>query len=150
MTVALLLSLSKLFIYTGTTNNIVLNNHDYFDVHNSNFPLFIRVIHWFAKSVVLLLTNGGVRAERIRCRCRLGIQCLVVTVMITSPLLGYCLLPNYSVFNGLPQNKIYGRFLWNQQCFLTIGQGFTPYVGFWNSVVFFQHSIHPFQTMETR
>lgn len=75
--------------------------------------------------------------------------------MITSPLFGLCWLPNNSVFTGInsvqSNNKLFGRFVWNQQCFLTIGQGqtVTPYVGFWNSVAIFQPSSHPFN-METR
>ncbi|XP_074032177.1 splA/ryanodine receptor domain and SOCS box containing gustavus isoform X1 [Leptinotarsa decemlineata] len=71
--------------------------------------------------------------------------------MITSPLLGHCLLPSNCVFNSAaPNSKFSGSFLWNQQCFLTVGQTFTPYVGFWNSIVFFQRSVFPLQTMETR
>lgn len=74
--------------------------------------------------------------------------------MITSPLLGLCWLPNNSVLSvhsAQISNKIFRRLVWNQQCFLAIGQGFsvTPYVGFWNSVAIFQPSSHPFN-METR
>lgn len=82
-------------------------------------------------------------------------QCWRAAVMITSPLFGLCWLPNNSVLTGInsvqSNNKLFGRFVWNQQCFLTIGQGqtVTPYVGFWNSVAIFHPSSHPFN-METR
>jgi hypothetical protein len=74
--------------------------------------------------------------------------------MITSPLLGLCWLPNnrvVSVHSAQVNNKIFGRLVWNHQCFLTIGQAqsVTPYVGFWNSVAIFQPSSHPLN-METR
>lgn len=71
--------------------------------------------------------------------------------MITSPLLGLCWLPgnNRVLSVHSVNNKILGRLVWNNQCFLTIGQAVTPYVGFWNSVAIFQPTTHPFN-METR
>ncbi|XP_072376728.1 protein gustavus isoform X1 [Diabrotica undecimpunctata] len=69
--------------------------------------------------------------------------------MITSPLPSHCLLPNNSALSPSVPNKFLKRFLWNQQCFLSIKQVVTPYVGFWNSFLFFHQSV-PVQIMETR
>ncbi|XP_044758329.1 protein gustavus isoform X1 [Coccinella septempunctata] len=91
--------------------------------------------------------------------------------MIASSRYGLCWLPNNSVlgvqhggdvgvsnhhqqrYHGVNATsaKYFGRLVWNQQCFLTIGQtqSYTaPYVGFWNSFAIFQPTTQPF-TMET-
>lgn len=78
-------------------------------------------------------------------RTKVRAQCWSVADMLTSPLLGVCWLPNSGVFS-IENSKF---FVWNRQCFLTIGPvQQAPYVGFWNSFAIFQPS-RPF-TMETR
>lgn len=129
----------------------------------SRHPVFFYSISSLITSSIdrlLRLVDSGVadyaRAVEVATAARWSVrkQCtkthkLFDMVMITSPLPNQCLLPNNSVVNSSVV-EFFESLLFNQQCFLTVKQTVTPYVGFWNSFLVLHQSTVPLQIMETR